>query len=63
MVKWFRDRIKSGKASRGQIIILVALFAVALTGMVGLSIDLGYTFAQKRSVQNAADSAALAGAQ
>ncbi len=30
--------------------------------MVGLSVDLGYTFAERRSVQNAADAAAMAGA-
>jgi Flp pilus assembly protein TadG len=41
---------------------MVAAFAVVLTGMVGLSIDLGYAFAQRRTVQNAADSASVAGA-
>ena len=54
--------MRSAKASRGQILIMVAAFAVVLTGMVGLSIDLGYAFAQRRTVQNAADSASMAGA-
>ncbi len=58
-----RRRLKKAKSSRGQIIIMVAAFAVALTAMVGLSIDLGYAFAQRRTVQNAADAAAIAGAQ
>ncbi len=41
---------------------MVAIFAAVLAGMVGLTIDRGYTFAERRSVQNAADAAALAGA-
>jgi hypothetical protein len=45
----------------GQIIIFVAVVAVALMGMLGLATDLGYSFAQKRSAQSAADAAALAG--
>lgn len=63
MVKEIRSRINKSKASRGQIIIMAALFVVVLTGMVGISIDLGYAFAEKRTVQNAADAAAIAGAQ
>lgn len=47
--------------SQGQIIILVAAAAVVMLGMVGLSIDIGYSYAQKRSTQNAADAAAIAG--
>jgi Flp pilus assembly protein TadG len=62
VVEHIRERISTSKASKGQIIILAALFAVVLTGMVGLSIDVGYAFAEKRATQNAADAAALAGA-
>lgn len=50
-------------ASRGQIIVLFAAFSIAMLGMLGLAMDLGYDFAQKRTVQNAADAAALAGAR
>lgn len=50
-------------ASRGQIIVLFAAFSIAMIGMLGLAMDLGYAFAQKRTVQNAADAAALAGAR
>ena len=37
------------------------MLAVSMIGMIGLAMDLGYTFAQKRTVQNAADAAAAAG--
>ncbi|MGA7670752.1 MAG: pilus assembly protein TadG-related protein, partial [Nitrolancea sp.] len=50
------------KRSRGQIIIMVAALAVSLTAMIGLAVDLGVAFAERRTVQTAADSAALAGA-
>jgi len=47
---------------RGQIIVLFALSLVAIIGMVGLVLDSGGAFAQRRSQQNAADVAALAAA-
>lgn len=47
----------------GQAIVLVALAVVALFAFVGLAVDGGYTFAQRRWMQNAADAAALAGAR
>ncbi len=50
------------RASKGQIIIMVAALAVSMTAMIGLAVDLGVAFAERRTVQNAADSAALAGA-
>ena len=46
----------------GQIIVLFALGMVALVAMVGLVLDGGSTFAQRRGEQNSADLAALAGA-
>lgn len=49
-------------AERGQILVLFALSLVAIIGMVGLVLDSGGTFAQKRIEQNAADVAALAAA-
>ena len=47
---------------RGQILVLFALSLVAIIGMVGLVLDSGGAFAQRRSEQNAADVAALAAA-
>jgi hypothetical protein len=46
----------------GQVAIIMALSFVALMGMVGTGIDLGLGYAHRREVQNAADSAAVAGA-
>ncbi len=50
-------------ASRGQVLIMFALFSTAMFGMVGLATDLGIAFAGRRSMQNAADAGALAGAR
>lgn len=47
---------------RGQILVLFALGAVAAIAMVGLVLDGGDTFSQRRAEQNGADLAALAGA-
>lgn len=46
----------------GQIIVIFALAAVAIIGMVGLVLDGGSTYAQRRNQQNAADLAAMAAA-
>lgn len=47
---------------RGQILVLFVLGLVAIVAGVGLVIDGGFAFAQRRSEQNAADLAAYAGA-
>ncbi len=47
---------------RGQILVLFALGIVAVVAMVGLVLDGGDTFNQRRDEQNGADLAALAGA-
>jgi Putative Flp pilus-assembly TadE/G-like/von Willebrand factor type A domain len=47
---------------RGQVIVLVAISIVALIGLVGLAIDVGYAYYSQRSLQASADAAALAGA-
>ena len=47
---------------RGQVIVIFALALVAIVAMVGLVLDGGSTFAQRRTQQNAADLAALAAA-
>ena len=46
----------------GQTIVLFAMVLVAVVAMVGLVVDGGATYGQRRSQQNAADMAALAGA-
>ena len=46
----------------GQILVLFALSLVAMIAMVGLVLDGGATYAQRRSEQDSADLAALAGA-
>jgi Flp pilus assembly protein TadG len=48
---------------RGQIIAMFAIFSTTMIGVLGLAIDLGFAFSQRRTVQNAADAAALAGAR
>lgn len=50
------------EGQRGQSIILLALVLVALIGMLALTVDVGYSFVQRRRAQNAADAGALAGA-
>ncbi len=49
-------------SEKGQTIVLFALILVAVVAMVGLIIDGGATYSQRRAQQNAADMAALAGA-
>lgn len=48
---------------RGQVLVFVAVLAPVLLGMAGLAIDLGTYSADRRNMQNAADSIALAAAQ
>ena len=50
------------QAESGQVIVIFALALVVIVAMVGLVLDGGSTFAQRRTQQNAADLAALAGA-
>ncbi len=49
-------------SERGQIFVLVALGLIAMIAMVGLVLDGGSAFAQRRAQQNGADLAAIAGA-
>ena len=51
------------RARRGQALVIVALMMIVLMGGLGLALDGGYNFAQRRTMQNAADAAALAGAK
>src|SRR5438309_7427594 len=52
----------SKHAQRGQAIVLVALMIVVLLGFVGLAIDGGRAYLDRRHLQAAADAAALAAA-
>ena len=54
--------MKNNHLKRGQALIVIALVAVALVGMVGLVVDGGRGFLDRRKAQNAADAAALASA-
>ncbi len=51
-----------GKSQRGQVLVLVALAILGLVGVVGLAVDSGAAFTERRHAQNAADAAALAAA-
>jgi Flp pilus assembly protein TadG len=54
------DRLRDRE---GATLVFVALSMVALLSVAGLAIDVGYAFAVKAELQNAADAAALAGAR
>ena len=47
---------------RGQALAIITVFMLGLLGMAALSIDVGRWYTEKRAVQSAADSSALAGA-
>jgi hypothetical protein len=49
-------------SERGQIIVMMVLVFIGLLGAVALAVDGGRLYLERRSAQNAADNAALAGA-
>lgn len=51
------------RASAGQVLVMFAFFAAAMIGMLGMAVDLGVAFSQRRTVQNGADLGAIAGAR
>lgn len=51
------------KREKGSIFVLVTAGIVAFLGAVALSVDVGYLYVVRNELQNAADAAALAGAQ
>lgn len=57
-----RPQPTDGRREAGQIIVIFALALVAIIGMVGLVIDGGGAFAQRRAEQSVADVSSLAGA-
>jgi hypothetical protein len=48
------------KHASGQILVIFAIALIAIIGFAALSVDVGYYLAERRSVQNATDSAAMA---
>ncbi len=50
------------RRERGQILILAALLITIFLGLVGLAIDAGFHYVERRQLQNAADQATLAAA-
>jgi len=56
------QRADPAQRERGQILVIFALALVVIIGMVGLILDSGSAFAQRRGEQNAADLASIAGA-
>ena len=51
------------RSKKAQSLVIVALSATALFGIIALGLDAGRLYFQRRDVQNAADAGALAGAQ
>jgi hypothetical protein len=54
--------MKNKRFEHGQALIVIALAVVGIVGMIGLVIDGGNAFQDRRQAQNAADAAALASA-
>jgi Flp pilus assembly protein TadG len=57
-----RAALPRGRRDEGQVIVLFVISVFAIIGMVGIVLDGGSAFAQRRSEQNVADLAAMAGA-
>ena len=53
----------TGAKLKGQTAVMVAMAMILLIAFVGLAVDGGSMFANRRNAQNSADAAALAGAQ
>ena len=58
-IRWLRAVWQ--RPRRGQTIVFFAVASLVLMGMLGLALDAGYDFTQRRTMQNAADAAALRG--
>src|SRR5215211_353853 len=54
--------MKNQRYERGQALIMIALALVGIVGMMGLVVDGGHAFSDRRRAQNAADAAALSSA-
>jgi hypothetical protein len=51
------------RAAPGQVLVIFAIALIALLGFAALAVDVGYYLAERRSVQNATDAAAMAAAR
>src|SRR5579871_1974060 len=51
------------KTSGGQALVMVTLALISMIGMMGLAVDLGWSYFVQKEAQAAADTAALAAAQ
>ncbi|MCG8347267.1 MAG: pilus assembly protein TadG-related protein, partial [Chloroflexales bacterium] len=60
-MSWVQILAARRARSSGQSIPIIALMIVVLIGMVGLSVDVGNTYAEQRKVVSAANAAAIAG--
>src|SRR5713101_3161182 len=56
-------RTRATRAESGQALALLAIFLIAMAGLLGLGVDGGSLYLTRRGMQNAADAAALAGAR
>jgi len=54
--------MNTASLERGQALVLIVFAIVALVGLTGLAVDGGMAYSDRRNAQNAADTAALAGA-
>lgn len=52
--------MKSNRYERGQALVLIILAVAAMFGFAALAVDIGRIYSERRRIQNAADSAALA---
>lgn len=55
--------MRRSRRASGQTLVLFALMSLVLIGGLGLVIDSGVDYAERRTMQNAADTAAIAGAR
>ena len=55
-------RIQKIFSEKGATLVYVSLIMVILLAFVALSVDVGFLYAERRHMQNAADAGALAGA-
>ena len=51
---------KYNSSESGQALVLIAVLFVSLLGIVGVAVDSGYSYADRRQAQNAADTSAMA---
>ncbi len=63
MVKYSQLNMQTKPRQHGAVAIIVALCLTILVGMLGLVLDLGHLYIAKTELQNAADAAALSGAE